>query len=443
MNKQGNGMVILHSVPGKAVEHKIKTYLSASLDHASEQRIESMLQKMPVILRKDLTELEGRRLVKQLSSIGASASYVEELDDEAAVPIDLPEPELVSLQPAAAAPPEVFPESFHQAAQVKSKTGWVQRLLRQLEQVNKELWLIASMFVIAGVMNYMVTGHRLLLGFYTLPTLMSAYYYGRRHATLTALASVLMVILVVHFNPVLFKQPVTVEIMDGKWYDIACWGLILMITGYAMGTLYERNQARLKELRQTYQGLIVILRHFISKDKYTENHCYRVSIYAVKIASYLGFTADRIEDIRSAALLHDIGKVDISRELLYKAAKLNWDEYQGLKSHVDKGVDMLSTVSNTPLGRIIPIILGHHERFDGSGYFAQHGENIPLESRVLAVADVYDALISDRPYRKAMSPFQAREIIVQGAGTDFDPKVVKAFLRAFDRREMDVPNVII
>ena len=87
----------------------------------------------------------------------------------------------------------------------------------------------------------------------------------------------------------------------------------------------------MEELRQTYQGILVILRHFISNDEYTENHCYRVSIYAVKIASYLGFNIERIEDIRSAAMLHDIGKLDISRNLLYKAARLNNNEYEEIK----------------------------------------------------------------------------------------------------------------
>jgi putative nucleotidyltransferase with HDIG domain len=213
-----------------------------------------------------------------------------------------------------------------------------------------------------------------------------------------------------------------------------------MVTAYAMGTLYERDKSRLEELQKTYRGLIVILRHFISKDKYTENHCYRVSIYAAKIASYLRLDSKQIEDIRSAALLHDLGKLDISRELLYKAAQLTKDEFEGMRKHVDKGVQLLD---NTPLNRIIPIILSHHEKYDGSGYHTTQGEDIPLEARVISVADVYDALASDRPYRKAMSPFEAKEIIIKGSGTDFDPKVVEAFLKAFKSGEMDVPQVII
>ena len=212
-----------------------------------------------------------------------------------------------------------------------------------------------------------------------------------------------------------------------------------MITAFAMGSLYDRDKQKMEELRQSYQGILVILRSFISNDEYTENHCYRVSIYAVKIASYLGFSMERIEDVRSAAFLHDIGKLEISRNLLYKAARLSEEEYKEMKQHVAKSGEILNPLQG-PLGRII---LAHHEKVDGSGYNKVPEEKIPLEARVLAVADVYDSLTSDRPYRKAMSPFDAKEIIEKGSGTEFDPKVVNAFLKAFAKGEMEVPNVIL
>jgi len=323
-----------------------------------------------------------------------------------------------------------------------SQGNWKNRLFNQLEAVNKELWLILSMFVLVGIMNYMVVGHRIMLGLYTLPTIISAYLYGRRHATLTAFASILMVGIVVYSNPELFSGEIKLESIDSRWYDIISWGLILLVTAYAMGTLYEKVEVRIHELRGTYRGLIVILRHFISNDKYTENHCYRVSIYATKIAGYLGLSHQRIEDIRSASLLHDLGKLDISRELLYKASQLTHPEFENMKQHVDKGVEMLET-ADTPLNRILPIILSHHEKHDGTGYYQTSGDEIPIEARVIAVADVYDALASDRPYRKAMSPYEARDQIAKGSGTQFDPRVVNAFLKAFEKGEMDVPQVIV
>jgi putative nucleotidyltransferase with HDIG domain len=198
----------------------------------------------------------------------------------------------------------------------------------------------------------------------------------------------------------------------------------------------------MKELRSTYQGVLMILRQFVSQDTYTENHCYRVSIYAAKIANSYGCSFQQTEDIRAAALLHDIGKLDISREVLYKAALYTEEEREGMKRHVELGSHLLEPVGGS-LGRIIPIILSHHDNYDGSGYHPTNGENIPLEARILTVADVYDALVSDRPYRKAMSPFDAKEIIVKGSGKDFDPEVVNAFIKAFKKREMEIPSVVV
>ena len=316
------------------------------------------------------------------------------------------------------------------------------KLFREIERVNKELWVILSMFILAGLLNYVVASQRVLIGLYALPTIMSAYCYGRRHATLTAFASIIFVGIMAYYKPILLSQQPAEIFGSSGWYEFMAWGAILLVTAYSMGTLYDKSKQRFVELQQTYRGLIVILRNFISKDQYTENHCYRVSIYAAKIAEVLGLGWQQIEDIRSAGMLHDLGKLDISRELLYKAAKLSADEYESVKQHVSTGVRMLDPVS-TPLGRVLPIVLAHHERYDGTGYYKASGEAIPVESRILSVADVYDALTSDRPYRKAMSPYAAEEIIVKGSGTEFDPEVVHAFVKAFKRGGMDVPGLIV
>jgi HD-GYP domain-containing protein (c-di-GMP phosphodiesterase class II) len=110
--------------------------------------------------------------------------------------------------------------------------------------------------------------------------------------------------------------------------------------------------------------------------------------------------------------------------------------------HVEKGVQILEPVGGS-LRRVIPIILAHHDKFDGSGHHSTQGEDIPIEARVIAVADVYDALTSDRPYRRGMTPFEAREIVSRGSGTEFDPSVVAAFLQAFAQREMEIPEVLV
>jgi putative nucleotidyltransferase with HDIG domain len=227
-----------------------------------------------------------------------------------------------------------------------------------------------------------------------------------------------------------------------QWSELLTWACLLLITAYAMGTLYDRQQRQVCELRQTYFGLLAILQQFISNDKYTHNHSYRVALYASALAVRMGFNQEHVDDVRAAALLHDVGKLDTSRELLHKAASLTPEEMAEMRKHVQKGVSMLEPVGGS-LRRVLPIILAHHDKFDGSGYGPAKGDEIPIEARILAVADAYDTLTSDRPYRRAVSPFEARQIIVTSAGANFDPVVVEAFVEAFEHGEMEIPEALV
>ncbi len=443
MMEHDTGTLILKVVPSGKIEEEVGAFLAKVFKNVSREKVMQLVSKAPVVVSKNVPAKAGSMIVSGLQKLGATAAFV---------PRDqVTEDSLGSYPPSQEG---AFHQELHpsadlavqpsQASQVKD--DWAMRIkasvVGRLGEVNKELWLILSLLVLAAIMNYLVTANRMVLGFYTLPTLFSAYFYGRRHATLTAFASVFLVGLLAHYNPSLFAEMPEAQLVGGRWYDLTAWAGILVVTAYTMGTLHEHHEARVKELRQTYHGLLLILRQFVSKDKYTENHSYRVSIYGAKIAAYMGLNPQQIEDIRDASLLHDIGKLDISRQLLYKAARLTNEEYEGMKKHVDKGVEMLEPIGG-PLRRILPIILAHHDRFDGSGYHPVSGEKIPVEARVIAVADVYDSLTSDRPYRKAMSPFDAKEIIVKGSGTDFDPRVVNSFSEAFHKGEMEVPDVMI
>jgi putative nucleotidyltransferase with HDIG domain len=441
MLQETTGTLVLEMVPSPDAEQKVLQFLTQYAKKLPASKIKALIKKTPLILGKNIPMERAQSIISGLEEIGATASYlpaavgVEETADVKSFLMDTPRENTLERTIT-----EMAPDAAHPAA--RRGHDIAHKLVVTISEVNKEVWLILSMFAIIAAMNYLVVSHRVLLGLYTLPTIFSAYFYGRRHATLTAFFSVLLVGMLMHYNPALLQKTQGTILVDSRWYEILAWGSILIITAYAMGTLYEKSAAQLNELRQTYRGLLVILRHFISNDKYTENHSYRVSIYAAKIASYLGFNPDRIEDVRSAALLHDIGKMEISRQLLYKAASLTKEEFEGMKRHVEDGAEILTLVDG-PLGRIIPIILAHHDRYDGSGYHPTVGEEILLEARILAVADVYDSLVSDRPYRKAVSPFEAKEIIEKGSGSDFDPKVVQAFLKAFRRREMEVPELVV
>jgi putative nucleotidyltransferase with HDIG domain len=324
------------------------------------------------------------------------------------------------------------------AASVVTSSKW----RSQLEAVNKELWIILSMFLIAATLNFVVGSQRMVLVLFTLPTLGSAYFYGRRHATLTAAASVLVVTLLFYTKPEIVSGQAAAFAPVTPWLDLMLWGCVLVLNGYLMGTLYEHKNAQLHELRETYYGVLEILRHFIANDKYTENHSYRTAVYAVRIATFLDFDQEALEDVRAAGLLHDIGKLHIGRELLYKAARLSKSEYENIQKHVPLGVDILDSVGGS-LRRVLPIVLAHHERFDGKGPNGSMPADTPLAARVVKVADVYDALTSDRPYRKAMSPFEAKTTITDGSGTEFDPVVVEAFLRAFSAQALELSSIVV
>lgn len=319
------------------------------------------------------------------------------------------------------------------------KGKWVLRLAN----VNRELLLIFAIIALAGLVNFLVEGQRLVLTFYNLPTLLAAYYFGRRRAVEAAVASVLFVVWMNMMNPTALGSGLQLENRALlTWSDLAVWAGFLFISAYATGTLYELGERRLRDLRETYYGVLQILNQFIGNDKFTQNHSYRVSVYATQIADEMRLTKDQIEDVRAAALLHDIGKLETSRAILYKAARLTDEEMTQIKTHVEKGVEMLSSVGGS-LRRVLPIILAHHDKFDGSGYHPTKGEQIPIEARIITVADVFDALVSDRPYRKGVSPFEARDTIVKGKGTDFDPRVVTAFESAFQRQRLEIPEVLV
>ncbi|MCM8766165.1 MAG: HD-GYP domain-containing protein, partial [Candidatus Omnitrophica bacterium] len=161
-------------------------------------------------------------------------------------------------------------------------------------------------------------------------------------------------------------------------------------------------------------------------------HVENTVLYAVETARALGLSQEEIEKISDAAMLHDLGKIGISEKVLLKKSKLNSRELAEIRRHPLIGADILRSIHF--MKGILPFIIYHHERYDGEGYpFGIKGEDIPLGARIVAIADVYQALISDRPYRKAYTKKEAMQIIKKGAGTQFDPQIVKVFLEVLKK----------
>lgn len=169
-----------------------------------------------------------------------------------------------------------------------------------------------------------------------------------------------------------------------------------------------------------------------AKDSYTKGHSENVAHYAIAIAEEMGMSEDRLKTLKTAALLHDIGKIGIKEEILNKPERLNNEEYEHIKQHPHIAFKILEHVPT--LKEIAEIILYHHEKFDGTGYLmGLHGEDIPLEARILAVVDTFDAMTSSRPYRTAASVETARAELLKNAGTQFDPKIVEVFVNLLDK----------
>lgn len=261
------------------------------------------------------------------------------------------------------------------------------------------------------------------LNFFYVPTLLAAYVLGKRKGITVAAFAVLLAAFYAVLNPSLFAGNVT----ELPAFSVVLWGSFLLITAYMVGSLYETKEKALGDLRQAYEGLLEILSKLIdSVDKYTQEHSVRVSRLATKIAEAMQLPATDIENIRVAGLLHDVGKIDISIDVLRKASALNADEWEEVKQHPMKASSVLRPVGGL-LKEVIPLIATHHEYFDGKGYYGLKIGEIPLGSRILAVVDAYDAMITDRPYRKGKTAWEARLEIERLSGEQFDPEVVKAF----------------
>jgi len=413
------GSLILKALSPDADESQVIAYLERRAKSIPPEKIPQLLKSLPVVLSRNVAEETGQSVVHRLRELGAIALFLPDHES----PGNKDSSGLVNeeeLAKAGVARPPASP-----AAQ-------------RFTQIYKELLIVLSMIGIAWMLNYSLASQYLLLGFYTLPAVVSAYLFGRRQAVFTAFAAILLVGLVSYFNPGSFNSMQSAGIGgDNEWYHIISWGCILLVTAYTMGTLYERNKNKVEELRQTYQGLLLILRHFIAQDEEKENHCFRVSIYATRIASNMGLEKEEIEDIRSAALLHDIGHLKISRSILRKAARIN-----RLSGALRGGeAAMENHPLSGPMGRILPMLIGQHVVSEQAS--PEVAAAPPVGTSILAIADAYDLMTIGTDQDLPLSPEEAKMKILDDAASGYDAEVVKAFTRAVDRMDLELPSMLL
>lgn len=192
--------------------------------------------------------------------------------------------------------------------------------------------------------------------------------------------------------------------------------------------LEDKVEEQTEEIRNTFLGAIKALAEALeAKDPYTNGHSKRVTELAVTIAGEAGMSEEDLDKIRLAGLVHDIGKIGVPETILHKPDRLTEQEFDFIKDHPAIGERILREIIRDQ--QVLEIVLHHHERFAGGGYpDGISGEEIPIGSRIMGVADAYDAMTSSRPYRSAMHPDQAKSQLLSNRGSQFDPEIVDLFM---------------
>ncbi len=290
--------------------------------------------------------------------------------------------------------------------------------------------IVASVLLGIVLINYFTPYKIGFLNFFYLPIIAAGYFLGRRMAVLTAVFCILIVALFLLLFPSSFFTEGT-----NKTYiivSLVAWGSFLILTSAVIGYLYEEKERKINDLRAAYMGILEILSKYLeSADKYTQGHSVRVAHLSAEIARAMGLSPLEVENIRAAALLHDIGKIEISLDVIHKAASLTEDEKELMDSHTEKGARILSLVGGV-LKEAVTIVSAHHKYFfeaekPPSKEEERGGKEVSLGAAIIAVADAYDAMITDRPYRAGMQPWQAFEELEKGSGKQFHPGAVNAF----------------
>lgn len=306
--------------------------------------------------------------------------------------------------------------------------------LKELVIRHFEKLLVTCLLLIVLATHLFIVHKMVFLNIFFLPVLVAGFILGRKGAMLTSFLSIGLVAYVSVIYPETFRVR-GIAIESGKIdviLGLVLWGGFLTLSGYVVGTLYEQKEKKVQELRKAYLGILEILTKYLeSADRYTKGHSLRVADTSTDIAVAMDLPDQEIEHIRVAALLHDVGKIEISTDIIHKAANLTQQEWKLLDAHSEEGARIIGTVGSV-LKEAIPIVMAHHHYYkEVDSMTGLTGKQIPLGARIIAVADAFDAMVTDRPYRRGKPAWQALEEIERCSGSQFDPDVVAAFKSVF------------
>lgn len=301
-------------------------------------------------------------------------------------------------------------------------------------------FFLALMVFQSGLQYASLSYHTIIM--LVFPLVMSCLYNEKKYVKFTAILSVPMIIishLAAYALKVVPDEPL-VTLKGTVLYGILPRGIEfagVVIMCYFISDRIERLVDTLAkknaELYDDQENLILALSQIIeNKSEYTGQHVRRVAEYTEVLCRSLGYDEEESWKISLAAMMHDVGKIMVPETILEKPGKLTAEEYEVVKKHIEYGKQMLETSPGELFKISTDIAYQHHERWDGNGYKGVKGDDITPYARCAALADVFDALVSSRPYKAAWTPEKAYEEIVSQSGKQFDPKVVDAFKENFD-----------
>jgi hypothetical protein len=317
-----------------------------------------------------------------------------------------------------------------------SRSGKPARLQGPLRRIFMPLLCLAALFLA----HFLIQPQAPLLTLFFLPTLLAAANHGRKPALLCSGVTIALIFLLAS-GSLGTLAPFALQGPGQSWLQLLAWGMVLLALAQVLGSLRDRFVHQTRGQWNTLHGLLLILEHCMCMKDHALDHSQRVTEHVTTLAEELGLDQGFIGSVRSAARLHGIARFKVSRHLMARAATEANAEAQQLLIDPDSGTAP-QTVMQGPLGRIMPMLLGLLERFDGSGDRRLRGGDIPLGARILKVADSYDNLTSGRNGNSPLSPFEAISLLREQAGSVYDPVVVDAMIRILEREHSWGPSLL-